>query len=432
MSSVHFQEACKNANPHYYSDYVYGGTNLKKLSIVFAILAASVLSADIMKDAQRHVPKGWSVDEESVATGDFNSDGLEDAALCYYKVDPELGEIENRTNRVLVLLGGKKGLERVVDQLLPDESDYGTPVEIEFNEGTLIIFQHRGIMNQWNEWDLCWDSEKRGFFVCSNACGGIAGLGSATSFDFQTGTGHVEKIWDDIEVSAEYATIYADRAGGVVDLDGADDEDAWKGARTLDTCWITYGRNSWEGEGDAWMSVRSLYDDDNLYLFVEITDDSYIKPSKAEDLMASDHLELWIDKLTTLAREADEYYPEEWDRVKDPYVSQIALAEVAAAKPMLERWLPDNSDPRVFVKAGFSKSKKGINVELAIPWSEFGYEYSPAYASFSLVYSDSDNKSKPKQETLLGTSRLQWADPFTFGIISTSRPQRTYWGLESF
>lgn len=401
-----------------------------KSIIVFAFATLSLLSADIRKDAERFIPKGWIIDEESVASGDFNVDGKSDIALCYYKVATSLGEIENRTNRILVLISKGKSSERVVDQPLAGEFDYGTPVQIDLDCGMLDIFQHRGVMNQFSEWILSWDSVQNKFWTRSFSSGGVAGLGSATSFDEETGIGYIEKIWDDVEKTASYATIYAERLGGVLNIDGNDDEAAWKGVRTLDTCWITYGRNSWEGKEDCWMSTRALYDDENVYIFVKVADDSYVKPAKIEDLMSCDHLELWIDKLTSLVSEAGDYYPELWDRVKDPYVSQIALAEGSASKPILERWLPEDSDTRVFVKAGFSKSEKGVNYELAIPWSEFDYECSPSCASFSLVYSDSDNKSKPKQETLIATSELRWADPFTFGVLSTTIPRRIYWGIE--
>jgi hypothetical protein len=97
---------------------------------------------------------------------------------------------------------------------------------------------------------------------------------------------------------------------------------------------------------------------------------------------------------------------------------------------LASRWLPESYDDYLStIQAGFTQSDASWTAELAIPWDEFCPQGMQDYLSLTIVYSDSDDEAKPRQETLIATSQLRWAEPFTFGSLLTQKPIRVYWGV---
>lgn len=401
-----------------------------KRYIVTSMLLAAGCVAGLKKDAAKLVPQGWTAEMDGAVIADFNSDGADDIALVYYSIDPDLGEIENRINRVLVLIAEDKKLFPVVDQGLPFDEDYGTEVDLEYVDGILVIFQHRGIMHQFNEWGITWDEFSERFWERTSAWGGLMGLGSSGSFDALTGIGSAEKIWDDVNISCEYATIYAEGLEGEINLDGKADEADWQRPFACKDFWVTWGEENWGEVEDASLAVRALFDGVYLYLLAEVTDDELVLPRGNDDILASDHLELWIDRLTPdISVQELGYVYDDFERKKDKYTVQIAVTQSSDGGTLAQMWLPEDSNENPGIEAGFSREGIIWTAELAIPWDMIHPRGPVDYFSFSLVFSDSDDKSNHKQETLIGTSKVRWAEPFTFGQLLTYKPDRVYWGV---
>lgn len=408
---------------------------MKRLLVLISIAATAPLVAGLESEARAFIPAGWLLDNSSVVVADFDFDGGDDIALCYFQVDPELGEIENRINRILVLLSDEDGLYPVLDQGLPEGEDYGVELQLDWNAGILTIYQHRGIMHQWNQWQLMWDSQRQAFWERTSAWGGLMGLGSAGGFDAATGVGYVEKIWDDVDISAEYLTIYASRLSGTINIDGLDEEPDWERCRVTDTFWVNYGEKKWKGNQDAGLAVRALYDDARLYLFIDVSDDVHIPVSAEDDVLNLDHLELWFDLFNWEEADREGYFPELWNRKKDKYVCQLALAEDYEHNPIVMQWLPEGQPgypaPISGIRAAFREVKGQWTAEISLDWENLGSSAGAMeYLTTSVVFSDSDDQQNPKQETLAGTSEVRWADPFTFGSLVTTEPKRVYWGVE--
>ncbi|MBN2379867.1 hypothetical protein JXM67_08720 [candidate division WOR-3 bacterium] len=402
---------------------------MKRVLAAGMLFVAAACFADIKKDAAKFVPEGWIADIDGAVIADFNSDGAEDIALVYYAIDPDMGEFDNRMNRVLVLIADGKGYYESVNQRLPMDSDYGTEVTLDYFDGVLKIFQHRGIMHLFNEWGITWDEFTQRFWERTSGWGGLVGLGSSGYYDALTGLGSAEKIWDDVDVSVEYATIYAEKLEGTITLDGKPDEPDWQRPFATTNFWVTWGNQNWGEEEDASIQVRALFDEVNLYLLAEVRDDEQVLPKGEDDILASDHLELWIDRLTSDVLTEESIYVYDWQRKKDAYTVQIALAESVNGKALIRMWLPEENSVNPGIDAGFSRTAGTWTAEISIPWEIIHPSGPVDYFSFSLVFSDSDNGSNPRQETLIGTSTVSWAEPFTFGQLLTSKPYRTYWGI---
>ncbi|MBD3285531.1 hypothetical protein GF338_04260 [candidate division WOR-3 bacterium] len=402
---------------------------MKRLLAV-TLACTQFLGASIINDALKLVPDGWTADTEGAVVADFNSDGDEDIAIVYYALDPEF-EIENRTNRILVALSDDKKLRRVVDQGLPWGEDFGVEINLDYVDGILKVFQHRGIMHQFNEWGLTWDETAQMFMERTSAWGGIAGLGSSGYHDALTGTGSFEKVWDDVDISVEYADIYAKEVKGEITIDGKATEPDWEKPRECTHYWVNWGSENWGDEADASMRVKALYDPAHIYLFIEVADDDLVLPNDPDDLLNTDHLELWIDRLTPdISTQELDYVYNDWERKADEYTVQIAVAESKEGKVLSEMWLPEEDITDPGVNVGFSYDNRILTAELSLPWDVIRPSGTVDYFSFSVVYSDSDNRVNPKQETLIGTSTVRWAEPFTFGGLLTFKPEPVYWGIE--
>ncbi len=403
-----------------------------KRIIAASLLIVVVALAGLKRDALKYVPRDWIADTAGAVTRDFNSDGSQDIALVYYQIDQPAGEFNNRINRVLVLMADGRKLRPVIDQFLPYEEDFGTEVTLDYRNDLLLIFQHMGFMHRWNEWGLAYDAELDMFWEASHASGGILGLGFAASVDFRDGTGYVEKVWDDVDITAHYATIYSNQTRSPIDIDGKDAESDWLHHTLPITThnWITYGEDSWNGFDDATFNVRSLYDDEFCYFYIEVRDDEIINPSSANQILSCDHLELWIDQLTWEKSEETGYYPQMWDRRKDPYVAQFAIAQIEGGNPVAVQWLPSEKGEVAGIKMGVIRDAEVCNYEVAIPWRFFGESSDDLeYAPMTVVYSDTDDRTSPEQESLIATSEARWADPFTFGYWQRGRHVRYYWGV---
>lgn len=413
--------------------------------IQFLILVLiSVAFAEIKQDAAKYVPEGWMADLEGAVVADFNSDGADDVALVYYRIDPDLSEFNNRINRVMVLISWGRTLTLSVDQPLPYGEDFGTEVSLDYDDGILRVFQHMGFMHRFNEWGLEWFPGMERFWERMYASGGIMGLGSVAGFDAATGLGYVEKVWDDVDISAEYATIYAEPTYTQVILDGYINEQAWNRARPCEDYWVTWGVGYWGEVEDASLEVRSLFDEEYLYLAVEIGDDDLVKPAGEADILAADHLELWFDCFDW---ESEDYFPELWARKADPYVYQYAAALDSKGRMQVMRWLPEAEQQEDDVgdsasvpdaacpdaacpDAACVAGSQSWTFEIAVPWELLNSSGPADYVPLTVAFSDSDNPQNPKQESIIATSQVSWAEPLTFGSVVTQKAEKYFWGIE--
>ena len=104
------------------------------------------------------------------------------------------------------------------------------------------------------------------------------------------------------------------RATGTVTLDGKGDEPFWKNAPveriglSADEA-LRYGKNApaWKGSDDLSATWKAAWDDQNLYLLVEVTDDVYHAPISGSNLWNQDGLQFLFDPMRTSAEKAGKY-----------------------------------------------------------------------------------------------------------------------------
>jgi hypothetical protein len=149
------------------------------------------------------------------------------------------------------------------------------------------------------------------------------------------------------------------RAAGRIEIDGQPDE--WAdvpGLHVSPRGDLESGAAGGPGDFDA--TVRCLWDDESLYLCVQVTDDDIVNGFANADLWRGDCVELFVDP------KGDGFV---WGDRRD---YQIGLAPSENAIRMWS-WF-DREDPSGSIRAAMSRSPAGYVIEAAIPWTYLGLE----------------------------------------------------------
>ena len=104
------------------------------------------------------------------------------------------------------------------------------------------------------------------------------------------------------------------RATGAVTLDGKGDEPFWKdapaeriGASADESLRYGKGKPAWRGPEDLSATWKAAWDEANLYLLVEVTDDVYHATVSGPKLWSQDGLQFLFDPMRTSAEKAGKY-----------------------------------------------------------------------------------------------------------------------------
>lgn len=196
--------------------------------------------------------------------------------------------------------------------------------------------------------------------------------------------------------------------------------------------YVYKGAYHWKGEDDASFTVRSAYDDDYLYMTVNVTDDVVVAQNC--DTCPCDHVELWLD-----------VNPPESDRSR--YVkstgSKLEIRNNADTGIFRFSIFPGNFlDKKAFmrisatdeletyqkvasrtIKAVSNLTENGYVVKFKIPFQLLGYSGNPVEDNSLLeigctiaVY-DIDNEFRPEEATWIASSAFSPLNPSTYGLL---------------
>ncbi|MEW6096155.1 MAG: sugar-binding protein [bacterium] len=169
--------------------------------------------------------------------------------------------------------------------------------------------------------------------------------------------------------------------------------------------YVTYKPSNWQGKEDLSGIAMAQRDNKNLYLAIKVKDDNFVQPFTGDNILKGDHLELWFET------------------PKGIYQFGISPGDFEKLDSEILLWLPGVStkkrqDMLRGIKIASIKTKTGYNLEAKIPLANLGIDSQKNKAiGFTLVISDTDNKAKPEQDTLLASSDLKWNKPETFGKL---------------
>ncbi len=186
---------------------------------------------------------------------------------------------------------------------------------------------------------------------------------------------------------------------------------------TLDTVHVshvTYGADKWKGENDLSGDVMVGWNNEYLFIGVEVVDDSYQQRMKGDKIYLGDSLEVLFD-----SNVQQDYLLRKLNN--DDYQLGISagISEVNN-NPSAYLWFPPSKEGgKSKVKIAATVTSDGYIVEVAIPWNAFGVSPKKGqHYGFIFSISDNDHTSKNIQQTIVSTiDDRVLMDPTTWGDL---------------
>lgn len=173
-------------------------------------------------------------------------------------------------------------------------------------------------------------------------------------------------------------------------IDGALDEDVWDNAEAFafDDISKTSAMNAWDGIEDLSAKVKMLWDNDNFYLALDVTDDKHIQNYEGNMIWSGDSIQLGLQSDRESNGGIDGY-------------NELGFALQSNGVASAYRWIGANgfSEADFTNEADFKivrKENKTI-YEIAIPWKALSNKIIPKEGNnvgFSLVLVEADAQSR--------------------------------------
>ena len=391
------------------------------------------------------------VEKAFVVYDDFNKDGIADVAAIFRPVDENTKgkefeggnteEVWNEDRFLAIGFADQAGKVKLVlnKQTIPCfqcGGVYGAPeITLKAKNGVLSTSKYGGSASRWfEEQKIRYENDQ--FKVIGYTTGesyfatelktdiNFNTLAAVRSYVYQLPKANSDKT-DEFKGAVRYKAFVAQKLAGKLTLDGKLDEPDWQNAvwfELQDQADVIYKPENWGGPADLSFTAATLWDDNNLYLAVQVKDDQVVPVENWENLLKGDHLELWFDFAGSLTSEESETPI----RTKsDQNNVQIGVGVTANNRSLIRVFYPEKAKKETGINAVSALTPDGYQVEVQIP-SAFLREFAPAdfewtnqaQFGFSVTVSDTDSPDKRTQKSLMSTSQLKWGNPYTLGACN--------------
>ncbi len=181
---------------------------------------------------------------------------------------------------------------------------------------------------------------------------------------------------------------------------------------------IVFGAASWSGGSDVSGTLFVTWDNDNLYLAVRVTDDSFVQISTGSQLYKGDSVEFQLD-----ANLSADFLSQ--SLTADDYQIGLSPGNFGSRVPEAYRWYPTSRTGALSSATVAAKQTSGgYDLEASIPWSVFGVTPSTgARYGFAFSISDNDLSATAVQQSMVSTvSTRRLLDPTTWGTLILGEP----------
>jgi LCP family protein required for cell wall assembly len=180
-----------------------------------------------------------------------------------------------------------------------------------------------------------------------------------------------------------------------------------------------FGTENWEGPTDGAAVFNAAWDEEYLYLALDVNDTTFVQTARGELMYQGDSLELWFDVNPTdnSVRELND----------DDFQLGISPGDLTSpvGGPEAYLWHPLNQK-RAVPEVVIAPRLEGANyaLEVAIPWVVLGVtpQAGTSYG-FALALNDDDTPGSPDQQTQVTNDKGQLlTDPTTWGTLVLDSP----------
>lgn len=207
------------------------------------------------------------------------------------------------------------------------------------------------------------------------------------------------------------------------------------------TDYASSGAFNWTGEKDLSFTVRSSYDEQFLYFFVNVNDESVIP--YVCDTCNTDAVTLWLD-MNQLLEDKKPYVEVANDKltIKDKvesglYKFVVRPGDFKEVKPYIEINTSDKLEnfqklASQSIKVSSNYTKTGYVVKFKIPFQIFGIETNfleeikTNIIGCTVIVNDVDNEFRLDEKTTLSTSNFLENNPTTFGKLVIVPPSQWF------
>jgi Carbohydrate family 9 binding domain-like/BNR/Asp-box repeat len=176
---------------------------------------------------------------------------------------------------------------------------------------------------------------------------------------------------------------------------------------------VVFGESNWVGLKDCSGQVMLGYDNQNLYIAAQVTDEAYVQNASGKNQYKGDSVEIQLD--TNLQ---GDYYVQTLS--DDDF--QIGLSGGNASNaPQAYLWYPDRLEGLLgTARIGFKLLDGGYVIEAAVPWGTFGITPQAGQTyGFAFSISDNDNPDQNVQQSLISNvSTRMLTNPTTWGNLA--------------
>ena len=224
-----------------------------------------------------------------------------------------------------------------------------------------------------------------------------------------------------VPVETAVPIISADVVAARLDIPPVIDGDLGEWAETTPylSTHPVYTAPNWDGTADLAATWHIGWDDNNLYLGVNVVDDVHVQTQTGNQIFKGDNVDLQLD----VDRSGD------WgDGLNvDDYQINLSPGNFANLPPSAFRFAatPDGGSidaPGHNIQIAAQQQSDGYTLEAAIPWQDLNVVPSIGLIlGAALNVSDNDTPGTAVQEYFLSTSATRkWGDPTTWGTLTLS------------
>lgn len=386
---------------------------------------------DLISDVKKQLPQGTDFTIWGWDVGDYSGDGITDVALS-------LRLSSDREKNVLIyLFVDLDGYLQKVGNFTYQYVEMPLEIGVAIKGGNCYITKKRKLYDwlirsyNFNSGVLCLNDEY--------STERIEDMTHETYKNYQTlqnSEKFVQTNNDKKLFATDFLTIPSYERGRLI-YKGFN---AYPGSNRVE--YVNKGAYYWKGPEDCSFVVNSVYDEQNLYFTVTVTDDAVV--ACACDSCPCDFVELWIDAGQT--EEPENRWVRKGKRIKfeEPaaqgiYNFKLSPGDFYEIKPYVKEFATSD-DIDTFqremvksIKVVSSLKKNGYEMKFKIPFSIFGWEAVPSdsknFTQFAatIVVHDVDNVYRPEEESQIATSMFDPEKPTTYGTLVLV-PQEQWYG----